>query len=129
MVALLLVLMMLLALAPEAVEVVLIELDLFDERVLPREERVELVDLAVAHISVSVRGDLERLLRVERRSEGESASISIASSGAGGGRRGGEAVISAALRVRGGSVPDGEEADWPVVDMAMLGLEWVGSNG
>lgn len=71
-----------------------------EERVLPREESVEPVDLAEDHMSLSVRGDFVCLDREEGGSEGGLASMSIASSGGGGERRWGEAEILSALRVR-----------------------------
>ena len=58
-----------------------------EERVLPREESVEAVDLAEDHMSLSVRGDFVRLDPEEGGMGGGSASISIASSVGGGGRR------------------------------------------
>lgn len=70
------------------------------ERVLPREESLEALDLAEDHMSLSVRGDLARLGLEGGGLEVGSASISIASSDGGGWRRWGEAEISSALRVR-----------------------------
>lgn len=51
-------------------------------------------------MSLSVRGDFVRLDREEGGLDGGLASMSIASSGGGGGRRWGEAEILSALRVR-----------------------------
>ena len=61
------------------------------------------MDLAEDHMSSSVRGNFVCLDWEEDGSEGGSASISIASSVGGGGRRWGEVEISSALRVRVGS--------------------------
>ena len=70
-----------------------------------------MADLAEDHMSLSVRGDLVRLDREEGGLGGGSASISIASSVGGGGRRWGEAEISSALRVSDESAGrDGSES-------------------
>ena len=75
--------------------------DFVDGRVRPREEREEAFDLAEDHRSVSVRGDLERLVWDDGGLEagGSLSSMSMASTGGGGASRCGEAEILSALRV------------------------------